>query len=270
MSILLDVCAKAPIDVQISPFASSERAHLFEMLPSLEVGDVLVLDRGFPSHEVLQTLVQECVDFLIRVPSSNTFAVIDEFRELDGDDYLFHIDPPADSPPEWKRLTIRVVRIMAPDGAESFFVTTLRRSGFSRARLSELYHMRWEAEEFFKLFKSPYVGQGQFRSKSPEGVKQEIHLLVLYLLIARILMATAAKSTEHTYASLSQKSAVLGLAAYLTRLFLSDDLDYASRELHVLLQRIVRTRDKRRPRRSAPRVSFRPQLRWGPTGRRGG
>lgn len=270
MSVLLDVCAKAPVDVQISPFASSEREHLFEILPSLQAGDVLVLDRGYPSHEVLQTLVQEQVDFLIRVPSTNTFAVIDELREQDGDDYVFHIDPPAGSPPEWKRLTLRAVRIEAPGGAESFFLTTLHRSDFSRSKLRELYHMRWEAEEFYKLFKSPYVGQGQFRSKSPAGVKQEIHALVLFLLIARILMATAARSTEHTYPSLSQKSAVLGLAAYLTRLFLSDDLDYALSQLHALVERIVRTRDKKRSRPSAPRTSFRPQLRWGPTGRRGG
>jgi hypothetical protein len=73
----------------------------------------------------------------------------------------------------------------APDGVESFFITTLRRSDFSRRQLRELYHMRWEAEEFFKLLKSPYIGQGQFRSKSPVGIKQEIHALVLYLAVAR-------------------------------------------------------------------------------------
>jgi len=270
MSILLDVCAKAPADVQVSAFASSERDHLFEMLPSLAAGDVLVLDRGYPSHEVLQVLVREHVDFLIRLPATHTFAVIDELRASDGDDYLFYVDPPAGSPPEWKRLTLRVVRIKAPDGAESFFITTLRRTDFSRPQLRELYHMRWEAEEFFKLFKGPYVGQGQFRSKTPAGVEQEIHALVLFLLIARLLMATAAKVTNAGYGSLSQKSAVLGLAAYITRLFLSDDQDYRLRELLALLQRIVRTRDKRRAGRSAPRRSFRPRLRWGPRGRCGG
>ena len=96
MSVLLDVCARAPVDVEVSPFASSERDHLFSMLPSLERGDLVVLDRGYPSHEILQTLVEEGLDFLIRVPSSHTFAAIDELRESDGDDYLFHIDPGPD------------------------------------------------------------------------------------------------------------------------------------------------------------------------------
>lgn len=270
MSVLLDVCAKAPVDVQVSAFASSERDHLFEMLHGLAPGDVLVLDRGYPSHELLQTLVQEKIDFLIRTPSTNTFAVIDELREDGGDDALFWVDPPEGSPPEWKRLPLRVVRIKAPDGTESFFITTLRRSDFSLTELRELYHMRWEAEEFFKLFKGPYVGQGQFRSKTPSGVKQEIHALALFLLIARVLMAAAAKSTNTDYASLSQKSAVLGLAAYVTRLFLSADQDFALRELHALILRIAKTPYKRRPRRSYPRVSYRPRLRWGPCGRVGG
>ncbi len=270
VSVLLDVCAKVPIDVEVSPYASSEREHLFNLLPSLQRGDVLVLDRGYPSHEVLQTLHQDGIDLLIRLPSTSTFAAVDDLRESEGDEYLFHVDPPEGSPPEWTRLGLRFVRLRQSDGTESFFATTLRREQFSRAKLRELYHMRWEAEEFYKLLKGPYIGQGQFRSKSPEGIRQEIHALVLFLAIVRVLMATAAKTTDTDYDSLSQKSAVLGLAAYVTRLFLSADQDFALRELHALIQRIARTPYKRRPGRSFPRVSFRPRLRWGPTGRVGG
>lgn len=270
LSILLDVCAKAPVDLEIGPSASCERQQLLGMLPSLEGGDVLVLDRGYPSHEVLQELALSDIDFLIRVPASHTFSIVDDLRERDGDDYLYHLDPPEGSPPEWKRLSLRVVRLRGPDGAESFFVTTLRRSEFSRRQLRELYHMRWEAEEFFKLLKGPYIGQGQFRSKTPEGIKQEIHALVLYLAIARVLMVTAAKANNADYDNLSQKSAVLGLADYVTRLFLSSDEDRALRELHALLRRIVRIREKPRPNRSSPRVSYRPRARWCASGRVGG
>ena len=270
VSVLLDVCVKAPVDVEISGYASSEREHLLGMLHCLERGDVLVLDRGYPSHEVLQALAVDGIDFLVRVPSSHTFAVIDELRTGESDDRLFQLRPPDGAPPEWKPLTLRGVRIKCPDGSESFFLTSLLRSSFSRPQLRELYHMRWEAEEFYKLMKGPYIGQGQFRSKSPEGVKQELHALVLFLGIARVLMATAAKASGEDYESLSQKSAVLGLAAYITRLFLVSDADFATRELRALLRRIVRAREKRRRRKPSPRVSFKPGPRWGPTGRRGG
>lgn len=270
LSVLLDVCAKAPVDVEVSPFAFSEREHLLGMLHNLERGDVLVLDRGYPSHEVLQALVQQGIDFLIRVPSTHTFAAIDELRESGGDDFLYYLDPPKGSPPEWTRLTLRAVRLKNADGEDSFFLTTLPRKHFSRARLRELYHMRWEAEEFYKLLKGPYIGQGQFRSKSPVGIEQEIRALVLFLAIARVLMATAAKASGVDYPSMSQKAAVLGLAAYVTRLFLATDPDYSRRELEALLRRIAGIPYKRRPGRASPRVSFKPRLRWGPSGRCGG
>lgn len=269
LSVLLDVCGKVPVDLQIASFASSERDHLLAMLPRLQRGDVLVLDRGYPSHEVLQALTKAEVDFLIRVPKESTFAAIDVFRESGGEDYLVLVSPPDESPEDWRALTLRAVRLTNHDGEESFFLTSLRRSQFSRAQLRDLYHRRWEAEEFYKLYKGPYIGQGQFRSKSPGGLRQEIHALVLFLSIARFLMATAAHTSGEDFVDLSQKAAVLGAAAYITRLFLAKEVDFARGQLQALLQRIVRTRDKRRPNRSHPRRSYRPRLRWGPQGRRG-
>jgi hypothetical protein len=270
VSTLLDVCARAPFDVLVSPSASSEREHLLAMLPRLERGDVIVLDRGYPSHEVLQELALAAIDFLIRVPSSNTFGVVDDLRESSANEYMYWVEPPEGSPDTWRPLKVRVVRLKTPEGGESFFFTSLPREGFSRPKLRELYHMRWEVEEFYKLLKGPYIGQGQFRSKSAAGVLQEIHALVLFLLIARVIMVTTAKASGVDSHSLSQKAAVLGLAAYVTRIFLAADLDYAMRHLQALLERIARAPYKPRPGRSSPRRSFRPRLRWGPSGRVGG
>jgi len=269
VSVLLDVCNKAPVDLQISPFASSEREHLLALLPSLVAGDVLVVDRGYPSHEVFQELVAKGIDFLARVPGSHSFGAVDELRESLGDDYLFHFDPPAGSPKTWTRLTLRVLRITI-DGNTSYFVTSLRRNDVTRAQIAQLYHLRWQAEEFFKLLKCDYIGQDQFRSKSPAGIRQEIHALVLFLAIARAMMLTAAKSAGVDYASLSQKAAILGLARYLTRLLLETRHQRALEHVQHLLRSALTGREKPRPGRQAPRISYRPRLRWGATGRCGG
>lgn len=269
VTVLLDVCTQAPVDLEISRFASSEREHLLEMLPSLAPGDVVVLDRGYPSHEVLQALVASGIDFLVRVPASHTFAVIDDLRSSQGDDYLYDVDPPLGSPQHWSRLTLRVIRLATPDGDVSYFLTSLRRTHASLSQLRGLYHLRWRAEEFFKLMKGDYIGQGQFRSKSPAGIKQEIHALVLFLAIARVLMLTAARAARVDYDSLSQKSAVLGLASYLTRIMLKTRPECAIEHVQRLLSRILATREKPRPGRRAPRVSYRPRPRWSATGRCG-
>jgi len=270
VSVLLDVCAKVPVDVEVDGFASCERKHLHSMLPSLDPGDVIVLDRGYPSHEVFQELDHDGLDYLVRVPASHSFSVIDELRAKGQSDAVARLDPPKGSPVEWKPITVRIVRLETPDGEESFFITSLRKVKFSRESLRELYHMRWEAEEFYKLCKSPYIGQGQFRSKSAAGIKQEIYALILFLAITRVIMVTAAKAHDTEYDEIPQKASVLAVADYVTRLFLATDTDYALDQLNSLLRRISRHPYARRPGRAYPRVSFRPRLRWGPRGRCGG
>jgi hypothetical protein len=269
VNVLFDVCAKIPLHVDVKPFASSERAALLEMLDHLEAGDLIVLDRGFPSHEIVQALAARRIDFLMRLSKSNTFAVVDQLREGRANDVSVIIDPPEGSPQEWRALRLRAVRMRAPDGSESYFLTSLPRSELKRRDLRELYHLRWEVEEYYKLFKSEYIGQGLFRSKSPSGVRQEIHALVLLLAITRLCMSTAARAARTDYREISQKGAVLATASYLTRLLMARTRERALREIEILLRRIARVREPRRPGRSHPRRSFRPARRWGPTGRPG-
>lgn len=269
VSSLFDVCAKVPVDLRVDSFAANERAHMLDMLHHLSEGDVLVLDRGYPSHEVLQTLCKAGIDFLIRVPSSNTFEAIDLFRDMDGVDYRLFIEPPPASPPDWKPLWLRVVKLTNDEGEDSYFITSLKGNEFSRKDLRELYHMRWEEEEFYKLLKSDYIGQGQFRSRSPSGVVQEIHAQMLFLSMSRYLLMQAATTHGCDPSEVDRKGAVLSVAAYVTRLFLEADADDLLDALHTLLKRMARYRYRKRDRRSFPRRSFKPTPKWGAQGRRG-
>jgi len=269
LSVLFDACAGLPLDVEVSPYATSERDHLFEMLPSLESGAVLVMDRGYPSHEVFQALVQEQIDFLARVPSSNTFRAVDDLVASGAHEGMFSFAPPDDAPEGSQTLELRVLRCPTPDGDEAFFVTSLPASDFDRGQMAELYRLRWRIEEFYKLSKGDYIGQGQFRSKSPSGVVQELHALMIFLAITRLCMAAAATTADCDPRVLSQKGAVLSVAAYLTRLLLTTAPDQARDELLALLSRIARVREKPRPGRHHPRRSFKPVSRWHASGRRG-
>lgn len=269
VSTLFDVCAKVPIDLRVDSFATDERAHMLDMLHHLNEGDVLVLDRGYPSHEVLQTLCKAGIDFLIRVPCSNTFEAIDLFRNMDGVDYRLFIEPPAASPSDWKPLRLRVVKLTNDEGEDSYFITSLFRNEFSREDLRELYHMRWEEEEFYKLTKSNYIGQGQFRSRTPSGVIQEIHAQLLFLAMSRYLLMQAAATHGCDPSEVDQKGAVLSVAAYVTRIFLEEDADNLLDSLHMLLKRIARHRYRKREGRSFPRRSFKPYPKWCAQGRHG-
>lgn len=267
-SMMVDACTRMPMDLQVSGYATSERDHLFRMFETLQAGDILILDRGYPSHEVLQDLARSSIDFVVRVPVSHTFKIIDEFRESGCREAMAILDVPEDGAAEWEPLSVRLVRVEGPDGP-AFYITSLSQADFSIQDIAELYHMRWQAEEAFKLFTSEYIGQGQFRSTSPSGVIQEFHALALFLAIAQVLACVAEEQLADGVQFPSQKGAVLTLAIFLTRILLDPDPRRVVGHLERAITRILRTRDLHRPGRSHPRRSFRPNRKWGPSGRRG-
>lgn len=129
--------------------------------------------------------------------------------------------------------------------------------------------MRWEVELFYRLEKGDYLGHGQFHARSPEGVVQEVHAMLLFTALSRYFMAAAARLHDVPFSEVSQKGAILPTAAYLTRMFLAADERAASDLMTRLLERISRLTDKARPKRSCPRRSFKPRPRWGAGGRCG-
>lgn len=132
------------------------------------------MDRGYPSHEVLRILLDAEIDFLVRVPAAHSFDAVTMFQESGGDDYRVVIPPASDVRCGAGAIELRAVKLKSPKGDESFYLTSLRRAHFSRAQIAELYHLRWQAEELFKLEKSTYFDQRQFHARSALGVRQEI------------------------------------------------------------------------------------------------
>jgi hypothetical protein len=268
VSSLTDIVRRSPVDVLVAPYASSERDLLLRHLDHLEAGDVLVADRGYPSFEVIQELAARGIDFVIRVPASHGFKAVDDFLESGGDDYRIRLEPPADARAGSQAIEVRAVRFESKDGP-MVCLTSLRRASFSRSEIGEVYRKRWEVEELFKVVRSDYLDQRQFHSKTAHGVRQEIVTVMLYVAITRHLMAAAAELEDLPAHVVSPKAGVLALAAYLTRIFVTGHRSRSEALLLRLLQRIARTRDKRRPGRSFPRRSFKPTPKWTATGRKG-
>lgn len=268
-SVLVDVCARMPVDFEVDGFRTSERDHLARMLDSLEAGNLLILDRGYPSHDLIQDLVSRQVDFLIRVPASQSFAAIDQFRESGAEDAVVQIVPPKDAPEEWRPLDVRLVRSDGPQGP-AFYLTSLSRVDASRGDIIELYRMRWEAEEYFKVFTGEYIGQRQFRSTMPSGIKQEFGALTLLYAMSRIVAAEAGAHVQVEGAYISQKAAVLAMGTLFMKVALAPSAPAALQFIERSMRRLLRTLDRPRPERSHPRRSFKPTPKWCPSGRKGG
>ena len=268
MSALVNVCSRTPVDVAVRGHASCERSILLEEhLQFLSPGDILVLDRGYPSYEMIRALLDARVDFLVRTPVSSTFPAIAEFLATEANDAVVYLDLPGKASCQAQRVKLRAIRTQGPDGP-AVFLTSLARGEWSWSTLTQLYKLRWESEELYKTLKSDYLDPRQFHSHKAQGVRQEICATMLFLGISRYLMAAAAEVHDSPLHEISQKGAVLCFGQHLVRLFRADS-DSAAHVVQLLLHRIARSRDKRRPHRSAPRVSNKPRSKWTPTGRRG-
>jgi hypothetical protein len=268
VSTLFDVVGKFPVAATIAPSASCERQELLKLLDHLQAGDVLVLDRGYPSHEVLQSLCARGIEFIIRVPKSHSFAAIDEFQERSQIDGRVTINPsPRDARAGVQPLKLRMVRIDVNAGDPWILLTSLPRSEATRFVMGQAYHLRWEIEELYKTAKSDYFTQRQFHAKSPEGVEQEVRCQLLMVAIARLLMTNAAVATETPYQHLKTKSGILAVVTGIVRILLCDDPEKRLDHHASMLTRIARRPVKRRLGRSCPRRSFKPGPRWNSKGK---
>ena len=261
VSALYDVIGGMPYAATIAPGASCERKELLKLLPRLRTGDILVLDRGYPSFEVLQACVDADIDVVVRVPMTGTFEALNTFVQSGGDDYRLLLRP---------GLEVRAVRIDCSDKEPWYLLTSLRRADVTLSQMGLLYHLRWVIEEFFKLLKSDHFSQRQFHAKSVAGVEQEIQVQLLFAAIARLLAAQAAKDNDVPLHDIVTKSSILALAEHVVQIFLLDDHERSSADHPRLLRRVARQRLRRRPNRSCPRRSFKPGPRWNSRGRVGG
>lgn len=267
VSTLYDVLGKVPLDATVTGYRGNERHELIKLLGSTRAGDVVILDRGYPSYEVLGEILSRGVDFVVRVPFKGTFPAVEKFVESGAEDARLVLESPerqARGP-----FNVRAVRRNGPEDEPQIYLTSLKRSEFPRSAIIDVYSKRWEVETLYGLIQAGSLNQQQYHAKTPDGVRQEVFATLLYVGLTRTLMAAAASCEDVEYDQISMKGAVLAVGRYLTRLLLSQTKAKAHAALDAVVQQIARVRDKKRPGRSFPRVSYKPQPRWTPRGRAG-
>ncbi len=268
VSTLYDVLSKVPHDLTVAPTHSSERAELSKMLDALREGDILTLDRGYPSFELIEELRRRSVHFIIRLPTS-TFAGVVRFVAEGGTDGQTTINPPSRLRSTHKPMKARVVVLPTRGDKPVVLITDLKKAEFDWLEIGNIYHLRWEAEELYKLVKGDYLGQKQYHAKSLEGLKQEVYGVALFISIARAFTAAAAEASCTPYQHLYQKTAILSTADSITQLLLEEREGELKDIVGYLVARIARDIVPPRPGRSYPRRSYRPRPRWTPNGKRG-
>lgn len=258
---LYDVLAKLPIDGVAAPFASSERALAGTLFHQLRPGDLLLMDREYPGFRLFDDLIGLGIDFLIRLPHNGLFSSVQAFLKSGGKDGTVkitasktvvreyqHENLPAPQP-----ITVRILKVRLPNGTDALFATTLLDCArYSANDLADLYRLRWEEEEFFKLIKGLLEAEN-FRGKSPLFIAQELLAINLYCLLTRILMLQSALKHGIAPENLAQKPAFLAAARFLDRIWQSRTWEQCLQWVHLCIVEISWSRYRKRPNRSYPR-----------------
>jgi hypothetical protein len=191
----------AIIDAALGPYATGELSLAPTLGRSLAAGMLLLADRGLVSFDLWRTMAQTGADLLWR---TRTNAVLPVVQTLPDGSYLSQIVAARDHRHGRDPITVRVVEYRLQDPgrpqrqAPYRLVTTIRDPDAAPAmELAALYAQRWELETALDELKTHQRGPSLvLRSKTPEGVEQEVWGMLLVHYAIRQLMHQAALDGE--------------------------------------------------------------------------
>jgi len=259
--VLFDVLAKLPLNYMRAPFNTPEREMAAVLLKELGPGDLLLLDRGYPGYQMFYALLEQGIEFLIRLPKDGMFKEVQDFLARGKRDGKITLHPPQrllrENPAtDYRPLTLRIVVVSLPETKKTavFITTLLERKKYPLRALRNLYHHRWQEEEFFKTIKE-HLRAEEFRGQSIQFIDQELLSTYLYYILTRIMVLEAAGKYNIPVENLETKAALEAVARYLDRLLLAHNLEQCRQLINRCLAEISWRRYRHRPNRKFPRKS---------------
>lgn len=181
-SMLYDVLNMVTIDSQIAPYVSSERDLLMQHLDHVKSGDLLLLDRGYPSFWLLFLLKAKGIEFCVRL-KDDWWLKVKEFTESLDKERIVTFSLPKKDRSKLKdfphmldtEITCRLIKVELENGEKEVLCTSLiDTQTYLHEEFEELYHYRWNEEEAYKLLKSR-IELKNFSGKTARAVKQDFH-----------------------------------------------------------------------------------------------
>ena len=260
VSTAYDVFRRLPVARTVQSMAhANEREEVKALLPHVPSGGVLLLDRGYPSHELIAYLQRHYRGYwLIRCPASATFPAVEAFVQSGQAEAVITLQPPRAEP-----IRLRVLRLTGPEGELSVLLTNLQDPvRFPAPAIIDLYFRRWAVEVHYRDEKTS-LDIETFHSQTENGIRQELFAILIMAVIARTLMVLMTDPDPPAGAEPQFKHAMITLASEAA-LLTPQCPEVALRIFDELLREIARVRYYRpqtiRP--SPPRVSKKPVNKW--------
>jgi hypothetical protein len=193
LSMLYDPVNYMTLDVQPGPTDGSELQLLLKHLAKVDKGDILIMDRGYPSRYLFSLLQSLGIHFIIRMrPFWLPYKQLAKSRKQDitvtmevpdGDYERYRQQFPGMK----KTIKCRLVKVKADNGEEQILCTSLLDNAkYKLNDFGELYGLRWGIEEGFKMYKAR-VQIEAFSGKTAIAVKQDIYAKAMMMTLCASL-----------------------------------------------------------------------------------
>jgi Transposase DDE domain len=275
LSMLYDPANYLTLDVQTGPTDGSEMDLLMRHLPKVGKGDILMLDRGYPSRALFAALQTKGIHFVVRMVMN--WLPVKKFMQSRKRDMGVTLEVPDGDYERYKqqfpsiRKTVkcRMVKVLGDNGEQQVICTSLLDNAkYKPAELGELYRIRWGIEEGYKMYKAR-VQVEAFSGKTAMAVKQDIYAKAMMMTMCAALafpieervireykegrkkgMIKHLRKINRTFAYWSTKGILIGM--FIKRM--------VRRALAVFDMQVAANTEVVRPGRSNPRKKRPPRL----------
>ncbi len=203
VSILYDVLNEIVLDGKLRSLKEGEVPLSREHFKYAKQGDLIIMDRAYPSFESAYLLQQQGVHFLFRC--KHTFSSqVKIFYESNKKDQIIEIKP---SDPSFKglpynknsSLIVRMIRLVLSSGEVEILMTSLLdKNKYLHKEFKELYFKRWPIETFYDRFKN-IIGVEQFSGTSDQFIQQEFNCALYISTMQTILTEDAQLEASRKY-----------------------------------------------------------------------
>jgi hypothetical protein len=238
------------IDAVFGPIAVGETTQTPRLLRCLRPGMLLLADRNFAVADLLARITATGAQALIRCKNSRPLPDLGPLpdgsrRSVMGGVAIRVVD--AD-------ITVTLGGGKRHTGRYRLVTTLLDHHRHPARDLVTLYHRRWEIETAYLELKSTVLGGRVLRSRTPEGIDQEVHALLVTYQAIRLAMADAIAAHTDTPPDRAGFTVALHAArdqvVHATGVITGTTIDLVGRIGHAVLAHLLPARRSR----SCPRV----------------
>jgi hypothetical protein len=215
LSMLYDPVNYLTLDVQSDQMDGSELQLLLRHLCKVNKGDILLLDRGYPSRYLFSVLQTKGIHFIVRM--SVNWVPVKQFLQSRKKDMVVTLEVPDGDyerykqqfPAMKKTVKCRMVKVVGENGEQQVLCTSLvDNAKYKLEELGELYQTRWGIEEGYKMYKAR-VQIEAFSGRTAIAVKQDIYAKAMMMTLCAVLAFPIEERVIKEYNADKQKGLVI-------------------------------------------------------------